>query len=53
MRRPLSPFSIAGLVGVVPGPAPAAAEHTAVALLPGGAGYGLVGLALLAAGLLV
>jgi PAS domain-containing protein len=32
---------------------PAAAEHTAVALLPGGAGYGLVGLALLAAGLLV
>ncbi|WP_141351883.1 PAS domain-containing hybrid sensor histidine kinase/response regulator [Zoogloea ramigera] len=53
MRRSLSPFSIAGLVGVVPGPAPAAAEHTAVALLPGGAGYGLVGLALLAAGLLV
>ncbi len=53
MRRPLPSFPIVGLVGVVPGPALAGAEHVAAAVLPGGAGYGLAGLALLAAGSLV
>lgn len=53
MRRPLPSFPIVGLVGVVPGPALAGAGQMAAAVLPGGAGYGLVGLALLAAGSLV
>ena len=53
MRRPLPSFPIAGLVGVVPGPALAGAGQVAAAVLPNETGYGVVGLALLAAGSLV
>ena len=54
MRQPLQHVSIAfGVLAAAPGFALADAGAAAAALLPGGAGYGLVAMALLAAGLLV